>query len=118
MQSFFENYPDNTGRSQFAPGFPDYIEDIVLAAGALTRIAVPTGARFAVFSFDGDVRVKLGDASTALALPSASTTTGSGSELNPSVRRIAALQGREAAAVTHVCLIAPTACTGSLSFYA
>ncbi|GGE01132.1 hypothetical protein GCM10011390_19960 [Aureimonas endophytica] len=116
MQYFFETYPDNNGRTQFAPPFPAYVEDVVLAAGVLTRLAVPAGARYALFSFDGDVRVKLGDATTSFSLPSVTGSGGAGSELNPTARRIAGLPGFSGA-TTHLCLLAGSACTGSVSFF-
>ncbi|KAB0680296.1 hypothetical protein [Aureimonas leprariae] len=117
MQLFFDSYPNNSGRAQFAPAFPDYVEDVVLAADTLLRLPIPVEARFAVFSFDGDVRVRLGDAATIVALPAATSQTGSGGELNPVARRISPRQG-EAAPATHICMRAPAACTGSVSFYA
>ncbi|WP_202814292.1 hypothetical protein, partial [Aureimonas sp. AU4] len=96
--------------------FSDYVEDVVLAADALQRVAIPSGARFALFSFDADVRVKIGSASATLTLPAGSTTDGSGSELNPAARRVPAmLQG--SGVLTHVLLRSAAACCGSISFY-
>lgn len=116
MQSFFEAYPANSGRLQFAPPFPDYVEDVVLAAGVLQRIPLPVGTRFAIFSFDGNVRLKLGVADTLLALPVATSSGGDGSELNPTARRVT--NRADGTPFTHLCLRAAAGCSGSISFYA
>ncbi|KQT61784.1 MULTISPECIES: hypothetical protein [unclassified Aureimonas] len=116
MQSFFEAYPANSGRTQFAPPFADHVDHVVLAAGILLRLPIPTGAQFAVFSFDGDVRVKPGALDTLLELPVTSTAVGRGSELNPSARRLTPPQG--GTPFTHLCLRAFDACNGSVSFFA
>lgn len=116
MQSFFDAYPANSGRLQFAPPFSDHIEDVVLAAGVLQTVAIPAGAQFAVFSFDADVRVKAGSATTFIDLPVASTAGGGGSDLNPAARRLTPAPG--GAAFTHLCLRSAVACTGSVSFFA
>lgn len=93
MRPFLETYPNGSNRAAFSPPFPDYIEDVVLAADTLALVPIPTGAQFVVFSFDGDFRAKLGVNATTLVLPAATTTTGVGSELNPSARRIPAKLG-------------------------
>lgn len=108
MLSFHEEFPLNAGRLAQAPQFSDTVHDIVLAADALLRVAVPAGARFVALSFDGDVRVKAGLIDTALTLPL--TTDGAGSVLNPGTRRLPP-------AATHLCLRAATACRGSLEYW-
>lgn len=118
MRKFFEAFPENSGRLQFTPATPDYVEDVVLAADTLVRLAIPAEARFALFSFDGDVRVRFGDASTSLALPSVTSGDGLGSEFNPVARRFAPLSGEGGPTASHICLRAPAACAGSVSFYA
>jgi hypothetical protein len=110
MLPFHEDYPFNAGRPAFAPPFADTVEDVVLAADVLLRIAVPAGARYVAFSFDGDVRVRSGGSETSFSLPTASTSDGSGSVLNPALRRLPA-------GATHLCLRAPSACKGSLEFW-
>ena len=110
MLAFHEEYPLNSGRLAPAPQFSDTIYDIVLAADTLLRVAIPAGARFVSLSFDGDVRGKAGLVDTALTLPAATVTDGSGSALNPGVRRLPA-------AATHLCLRAATACKGSLEYW-
>jgi hypothetical protein len=110
MLSFHEEFPLNSGRLAYAPAFSDTANDVVLAADTLTRIAIPTGARFVAISFDGDVRVKPGLVDTTLALPLTSSAEGAGSALNPALRRLPA-------SATHLCLRAPAACKGSLEFW-
>jgi hypothetical protein len=117
MRSFVEQYPLSTTRTALAPPFPDYVEDVVLAADTLARIAIPTGAGYVVFAFDGDFRAKLGVIGTGLTLPAASSTDGSGSELNPAARRIPTKLGDGTTTPTHICLRAPAAQKGSLSFF-
>ncbi len=73
-----------------APTVSDYVEDVVLAADTLLRVPLPAGARFVLFSLDNDFRAKLGTVAASLALPTATSTDGSGSELNPAARRVPA----------------------------
>lgn len=101
-----------------APVFADYVENVRINAEESVRIAIPARARFALFSFDADVRVKPGTAATVIGAPATSTADGSGSELNPTVRRIPPLLGDNVTEATHLCLWAPAAASGSISFYA
>lgn len=110
MFSFHEEFPLNSGRLAYAPSFSDRVEDVVLAADTLVRVAIPAGAHFVALSFDGDVRVKPGLVDTVLSLPLATTGDGSGSALNPASRRLPST-------ATHLCLRAPAACKGSLEFW-
>lgn len=110
MLAFHEDFPLNSGRLAQAPQFSDTIHDVVLAADTLLRVAIPGGARFVALSFDGDVRVKAGLVDTGLTLPTVTTTDGTGSALNPGVRRLPA-------AATHLCLRAASACKGSLEYW-
>lgn len=118
MNAFFliDSVPQSA-RGAFAPPFAYYIEDVVLAADTLQRIAIPAGAKVAVMSFSGDFRCKLGVVGTNLALPAASTSDGSGSELNPAARHIAPFLDDGTTAPTHICLRSAAACTGSIAFY-
>jgi len=118
MRSFYEAFPHSSARLALAPTFSDHVEDVVLEADTLVRIAIPTGARFVLASFDGIFRVKPGTVSTPLTMPVASTGNGSGSELNPGARRIPDLLADGTTVPTHLCLRAPSACKGSLAFYA
>jgi hypothetical protein len=115
MQPFFDAYPDNSGRSQHAPAFADHVEDVVLAADTPLRVAVPAGARFVLFSFDGDVRIRAGGADVLVRSPTQTSGDGGGGELNPAARRLVPASGT---AATHIAFRAPVACTGSVSFYA
>jgi hypothetical protein len=110
MLAFHEDFPLNSGRLAQAPQFSDTVHDVVLAADTLLRVAIPAGARFVALSFDGDVRVKAGLVDTGLALPAITATDGTGSALNPGVRRLPA-------AATHLCLRAANACKGSLEYW-
>lgn len=110
MLAFHEDFPLNSGRLAQAPQFSDTIHDVVLAADTLLRLAIPAGARFVSLSFDGDIRVKAGLVDTGLTLPTTTATDGTGSALNPGVRRLPA-------AATHLCLRAVSACKGSLEYW-
>ena len=117
MRQFLEDFPLNSGRSAFAPPFPDYVEEVVLLADTPTRLAIPAGARFAVFSFEGHVRVRLGTASATLDAVTA-TLDGSGAEWNPAARRIPSRLGDGVTRPTHILLRAPAATQGTVTFYA
>jgi hypothetical protein len=110
MLLFHEEFPLNSGRLAYAPPFADTVHDVVLAADTLTRLAIPSGARFVSLSFDGDVRVKPGLVDTTFTLPAATLADGTGSALNPAARRLPA-------SATHLCLRAAAACKGSLEFW-
>lgn len=117
MTIFIENWPDGAGRAASAPEICDYVEDIVLAADAVRRVPIPAGKRYAVFTFDGDFRMKLGVNVTDLVLPSATTVDGSGSVLNPKARRIPQMLPDGVTPATHLILRAANACKGSIEFY-
>lgn len=117
MRAFVEQFPFASGRASLAPPFPDYVEEIVLAADAPAAVPLPAGARYVVLSFSGDVRVKLGTGGTVVGSGAASTGDGSGAEWNPAARRIPATLADGATVPTHLCLRAPAACRGSLAFY-
>lgn len=118
MRDLYETFPLSSSRLSMAPTWSDYVEDIVLAADTLVRIPIPAGAQFVLFSVDGDFRAKPGISTTSLTLPAASTSDGSGSELNPAARRIPATLADGNTVPTHLVLRAPVACKGSLAFYA
>lgn len=117
MRDFYEAFPHSSARLALTPTFSDHVEDVALEADVLVRVALPARARFVLLSFDGFFRARPGTATTPLALPSVSTGDGSGSELNPSGRRIPETLA-DGSTVTHLCLRAPAACKGSLAFYA
>lgn len=110
MSAFLEAYPNGAGRGALAPAPADHIDAIVLAAGEAQAHPAPTGSRWALFSFTQDVFVRFGAAAVAVAVPTASTTDGAAGELNPAARRIPD-------GVTHIGLISPDDCSGSIAFY-
>lgn len=88
----------------FALPQADYVENVVLLAGVAQGVTKPSGAKFAMFSATGDFWMK--DGGTA-AVPSSTTTDGTGSELNPYFRKVS---GR-------ISLIAEADCKVSISWY-
>lgn len=117
MTAFHEEYPLASNRTALAPPLADWVENILLAADTLHRVAIPAGRRFAVFSFDNDVRVTIGTSTSSFSLPTATTNDGSGSVLNPGARRIPGKLPDGITTPTHVLLRAPVACAGSIEFY-
>jgi len=117
MRPFIENFPYSSPRLALSPVFPDYVEEVKLAAETSTLVPIPDGARFALFSFDASVRVRLGTKTTVLAEPRL-TTDGSGGEWNPAARRIPDFLPDGVTRPTHLCLRAAAATLGSVSFYA
>jgi hypothetical protein len=117
MRAFIENFPLSSNRLALAPAFPDYVEEVKLGADVSTLIPLPEGARFALFSFDGHVRVRLGTKTSSLA-DALTTADGSGAEWNPAARRIPDFLPDGTTRPTHLCLRAPAATAGSVSFYA
>lgn len=118
MRDLYETFPLSSSRLSMAPTVSDYVEDVVLAADTLLRVPLPAGAQFVLFSLDNDFRAKLGIVAASFSLPTATSTDGSGSELNPAARRIPATLADGTTVPTHLLLRAPSACKGSLSFYA
>lgn len=117
MTIFVENWPDGSNRAALAPSFADYVENVVLAADTIVRVAIPTGKRYVVFSFDGDFRAAPGINTTNLILPNGTSNNGLGSVLNPQARRLPQFLPDGVTVVTHLILRAPTACKGSIEFY-
>src|SRR4051812_28875290 len=66
----------------------DWIDARVLAANVAETFQAPPGARFVLFSADGDFYCRLAPASTAATVPAGDVTDGSASELNPIMRAI------------------------------
>jgi hypothetical protein len=118
MRDLYETFPLSSSRLSMAPTWADYVEDVVLPADTLLRVPIPAGAQFVLFAMDGDFRAKPGTSSSSFSLPAATTTDGSGSELNPAARRIPATLPDGTTVTTHLILRAPFACKGSLAFYA
>lgn len=78
---------DANGANLFAMPAPQNTDDVMsrqLAASVAESITVPSGARFVLFSATADFYANYG----ATATVPADNTTGTASELNPSVRDI------------------------------
>ena len=92
--------------STFAIKQSDTINNRVLADSVAESDTVPTGAKMVLFSATGNFYCKINDTA---AIPGADVTDGSGSEINPS--------GRVVAAGDTISLIAPVACVVTLAYY-
>lgn len=115
----------------FALRAPAYIEGVKLVANTHQEIPCPAGANYAVFSFNGDIWAfyvggagspgGLGapyyNSAATAAIPAATTTTGVGSELNPTARYIGGLNSDGSREVNSISLIAPADTLGSILFY-
>lgn len=88
-----------------------HIDSRVLAADTVETFQAPAGAKYVLFAGTADFYAKIAAASTPAAVPSADTTDGSASELNPKMRT---LPGNEA----FISLVAPAATIVTLSYYA
>jgi hypothetical protein len=89
------------------PPSPDRVDNLVLSIGTAKSVAVPTGARFGVFSATGTFYARW-DGSAAV-VPTADVTDGTGAEINPTVRDV-----RDSASVS---LIASAACVVAVAWY-
>ncbi len=61
------------------------VNNYVLVASTNKAVTVPTGASYAIFSANADIWVRVGGVA---AVPSGDVTDGTGSELNPIIRRV------------------------------
>lgn len=114
MREFLESYPFADGRGAHALLPSDHIDAVFLAANTLHRHTIPAGARYVMLYFEGGTFVKYGDASITVSVPVESTNNGQCGEQNPSVRRVPSTNPP----TTHVAIISPTACKGTIAFYA
>jgi hypothetical protein len=96
----------NAKYSLFAIPPSDTINAKVLAANVAETDTVPADAKCVLFSATGNFYCKINDTA---AIPGADVTDGSGSELNPS--------GRIVAAADTISLIAPADCIVTLAYY-
>jgi hypothetical protein len=62
-----------------------YINTYVLTASTNKEVAIPTGSKYALFSSENNIWVRVGGVA---AIPSGDTIDGTGSELNPSLRSL------------------------------
>ena len=89
------------------PEGANHIDNYVLSAGTATAVAVPDGARTAVFSATGVFYARWGGGDAAV--PAADVTDGSGSETSPTIRNVIGL--------TAFSLAAPAACVVAVAWY-
>jgi hypothetical protein len=85
MKAFLD-FNDPESKAGFALNAPSYVDSVELT-GTAVQLTVPAGARYVVFSATDHFYAAYGAAPTAVA-PSGTTSDGSGSELNPAVRRV------------------------------
>ena len=110
-------------RGAFARQFGgrQWICNVVLAANTQVNVAIPTTngltPKVVDFSFNGDFYAVDGVAGTTTVAVPSSGTTFNGAELNPAARHLDTYLEDGTTAVTHICLIAPAACTGSITFF-
>lgn len=98
---------DIPGQLMIGVNYPQWIDPVVLAAGVAQTYTVPTGALYILFSANADFYARYDG--TAAAVPTVTTTSGSGPELNPGLRNITG--------ATTISLISPTVCIVTLSVY-
>ena len=60
-----------------------YVDSFLLTASTAKEVTIPTGARYAIFSADADIWVRMG---AEAAIPAGDTVDGTASELNPEIR--------------------------------
>ena len=86
--------------------FSDYVNARVLAANTAETIAIPTGAKYVLFSADGDFYVRSNDTAT---IPAADVADGTAAILNPTLRSLET--------VTSLSVIASAARIVTAAFY-
>lgn len=107
MQTFYTKTVPGQ-RTSFTIPQSDTIYAVVLEAGVEQQITVPDGANIVSFAPTGDFYCRF-DAAETISEPETSITDGSASELNPGMR--------DCSEVSKIHLVAPQACTVTLSFY-
>jgi hypothetical protein len=73
---------DGNNTNTFGRPAPDYVKNLVLEAATNKAVTIPAGAKFAVFSSDGNFYAR---PDAAAAVPGADVTDGTGSEINPTI---------------------------------
>jgi hypothetical protein len=99
--------PGANGELTFARRAPNYVDAEVLAANTAASHTVPTGAKFVIFSSDGDFYAR---PNADPAVPAQAVADGSAGELNPTIWD---LNG-----VTTIRLVAAATRIVTLTFYA
>lgn len=105
MQSF-QTLDDVMGKNTSILPISDHTHALLLSPGVSKAVTVPPDARVALFSATGNFWLS---ADNAPAVPTLDILDGTAPELNPSGRAVRAGQT--------LGLVAPAACTVSLSFY-
>ena len=105
MKTFLIEYDANRQNSASIPQ-SDSIQNIVLSAGVMKSVTVPTGANVVLFGANGNFFCKF---DAAVVVPAVDITDGSGGEINPSIRSIPG--------VTTINIISASNIIVTLSFY-
>jgi len=77
-------YRDQAGDQTFAVK-TGTVNNYLLVANTNKAVTVPAGANYAIFSANADIWVEMGGAAT---VPAGDVTDGTGSELNPTIRKV------------------------------
>jgi hypothetical protein len=96
--------------SDLLPPVSDTIYAVFLAAGVSKAIAVPDGVNSCIITMNADFWAKFATATGTLAVPTGDILDGSAPSFCPSQRFF--LDN-----VTHLLLVSPAACSGSIEFY-
>lgn len=100
---------DANGRQTYARRPSVHVDARVMGIATRESYTLPAGARFVVFSANGDFYAKPNDGSSNVAVPGADVTDGTAGELNPLIWDV---QG-----VTTIGLISPAACVVTMAVY-
>lgn len=106
LRPFTNNVP---GRAVFAP-FQSDTYALVLAANTQKQMAIPTGAKWVVFSSTANFYCKIGASTDTVVVPSVDITNATAGELNPEARGVPD-------GATHISCISSEACTITMMFY-
>jgi len=97
---------DPNGRELVGLNVSNYVDARVLGVAIAESHTIPTGAKYVMFSANGDFYANFAGAA---AIPAADVTNGTASILNPQLRAIGA--------ATAIGLISPAACIVTMEFY-
>ncbi len=91
----------------------DACANLSLTSGISTSVAIPTGAKAVMFSFNADIWVTYGASTAGAVSPSSGTSAGStaSAEFNPTMRAIST------GGTTQINIYSDFTCKGSVSFY-
>lgn len=77
-------YRDQAGDQTFAIK-TGTVNNYLLVASTNKAVVVPAGCNYAIFAANADIWVEMGSAAT---IPAGDVTDGTGSELNPTIRKV------------------------------